>query len=260
MTSSMQILLADDEKDLAWAICHSLSNEGYQVRTAHDGVEALKMAVEHRPDLVLLDIIMPRLDGLQVCRELRRSSDLAQVPILFMTERTAIKDRVLGLDQGADDYLSKPFDLRELKARVRALLRRTLPLDADSDAQAEPEHTLSVDDFSLDIKACHVTVLEQEIELTPSQCELLQFLLNHPRQIFGSADLLHRALGYPKMGGDSSLVRWHIKNLREKIEPCSKHPVYLRTVHRQGYILDPHNVSSRFESNCGCACPNNSGD
>jgi DNA-binding response OmpR family regulator len=250
MTSPMQILLADDEKDLAWAICHSLSNQGYQVLTAHDGVEALNMAVEHCPNLILLDIVMPRLDGLQVCRELRRSSDLAQVPILFMTKRTTIEDRVLGLDQGADDYLPKPFDLRELGARVRALLRRTLPSEADSAAQAEAEHTLTVDNFSLDIKTRQVTVLGQQADLTPSQCELLQFLLSHPRQIFSSADLLHRALGYPKMGGDSSLVRWHVRNLREKIESNPARPLYLRTVHRQGYVLNPYGGSSRDKHGC----------
>ncbi len=244
MAAPLQILIADDEKDLTWALWHALSNEGYQVLTAHDGAEALRMAVEHRPDLVLLDIVMPILDGLQVCRELRRSPELAKVPILFMTERTAIEDRVLGLDQGADDYLTKPFDLRELRARVRALLRRDLSPEADSDSQAETEHTLTVGDFLLNIKAHRVTVLAKQVQLTPSQCELLHFLLTHPRQVFSSAELLHRALGYPKMGGDSSLVRWHVGKLRGKIEPNPARPVYLRTVPRQGYILDPCGRSS----------------
>jgi DNA-binding response OmpR family regulator len=242
MAAPLQILLADDEKDLTWAICHALSNEGYQVLTAHDGAEALRMAVEHRPDLVLLDIVMPILDGLQVCRELRRSPELAKVPILFMTERTAIEDRVLGLDQGANDYLTKPFDLRELRARVRALLRRDLSPDQGDDRSTE--QALSVGDFALYCKARQVQVLDRRIQLTLDQCELLRFLLTHARQVFSSADLLHRAMGYPKTGGDSSLVRWHVGNLREKIEPCPTRPVYLRTVPRQGYILDPCGRSS----------------
>ena len=119
-----RILLADDEQDLVWAVRHSLSDEGYEVLTAYDGMEALAIARCHRPDLVILDIAMPRLDGLQVCRRLRRDPTLAAVPILFLTVRSAIEDRIKGLDEGGDDYLVKPFDLEELKARVKALLRR----------------------------------------------------------------------------------------------------------------------------------------
>jgi DNA-binding response OmpR family regulator len=119
-----RILVVDDEKDLVWAVQHSLGDESYEVFTAYDGMEALAVARRHHPDLVILDICMPRLDGVQVCRRLRRNPTLATVPTLFLTVRDAIEDRIKGLDEGGDDYLVKPFDLGELKARVRALLRR----------------------------------------------------------------------------------------------------------------------------------------
>ncbi len=118
------ILLADDEPDLVWAVRHYLTGEGYEVATASDGVEALALARQRRPDLVILDIVMPQLDGLKVCHELRSDPGLAATPILFLTAKGAVEDRLKGLDCGGDDYLPKPFDVRELRSRVKALLRR----------------------------------------------------------------------------------------------------------------------------------------
>jgi len=209
------------------------------VFTAYDGVEALAALRRHRPDLVILDIIMPLLDGLQVCDRLRRDPALAAVPILFLTERTAIEDRIKGLDKGGDDYLVKPFDLGELKARIRALLRRgrTTP-------QVGPEpqvwgSLLVVGPLTLDLHARRLRVGEKTFQLTPTEFNLLHHLMSHPGEVFSSQHLLQQVWGYPAEMADPGLVRWHIKNLRAKIEPDPAHPVYIRTMAGHGYILLP---------------------
>ena len=233
-----QILLVDDEQDLVWALQHSLSDEGHEVLTAYDGVEALTIARRHRPDLIILDIIMPRLDGLQVCRRLRRNPTLATVPILFLTVRGAIKDRITGLDEGGDDYLTKPFELGELKARVRALLRR---------APSAPEGVLGIEDqdfllvagsFILDLHACQVRLGEETVQLTPTEFKLLHHLMTHPGEIFSGQQLLQQVWGYPPRTGDPGTVRWHVKNLRAKIEPDPADPIYIRTVPHYGYTFE----------------------
>jgi len=233
-----QILLVDDEQDLVWSLRHSLSDEGYEVLTAYDGVEALNAARRHRPDLVILDIVMPRLDGLQVCRRLRRDPTLAAVPILFLTVCSTIEARIKGLDEGGDDYLVKPFDLGELKARVRALLRRSR-----SDLGRRPEAegrgpTLVVNSLALDLHTCQVHVEEKTMQLTPTEFDLLHHLMTHPGEVFSSQQLLQQVWGYPPRTGDPGTVRWHIKNLRDKIEPDPAHPVYILTVPRHGYMFE----------------------
>jgi len=226
-----RILLVDDEQDLVWAVRHSLSDEGYEVLTAYNGVEALTVAGRHRPDLVILDIVMPRLDGVQVCQRLRRDPTLAAVPILFLTVRSAIEDRIKGLDEGGDDYLVKPFDLGELKARVRALLRR---------GRSAPEErgSLVVGPLALNLHARQVRAGEKTVQLTPTEFDLLHHLMVHPGELFSSQQLLQQVWGYPPGTADPGLVRWHIKNLRAKIEPDAAHPVHIRTVPRHGYMLD----------------------
>jgi DNA-binding response OmpR family regulator len=233
-----RILLVDDEKDLVWAVRHSLSDEGYEVLTAYDGVEALIAARRHHPDLVILDVVMPRLDGLQVCRRLRRDPALATVPILFLTVRSAIEDRIKGLDEGGDDYLVKPFDMGELKARIRALLRR-----AQSTQEGGPEtegrgSLLEVGPFTLDLNTSQVRVGEKTTQLTPVEFDLLYYLINHPGEVFSTQQLLRQVWGYPPGTADPSLVRWHIKNLRTKLESDPFNPVYIRTVPHHGYMFE----------------------
>jgi DNA-binding response OmpR family regulator len=233
-----QILLVDDEQDLVWALRHSLNDEGHKVLTAYDGVEALAVARRHHPDLVILDIVMPHLDGLQVCRGLRRDPTLAAVPILFLTMRSAIEDRIKGLDEGGDDYLVKPFDLGELRARVRALLRR-----ARSDLGGRPEAEgrgpmLVVGSLVLDLHTCQVRTGEKNVQLTPTEFDLLHHLMTHPGEVFSSQQLLQQVWGYPPRTGDPGTVRWHIKNLRDKIEPNQSSPVYIRTVPHYGYVFE----------------------
>jgi DNA-binding response OmpR family regulator len=228
---AVYILVADDEPDLVWALRHCLGGEGYEIATALDGAEALVLARRRRPDLVILDVIMPRLDGFQVCQELRSDPCLAAVPILFLTAKGAVEDRLRGLDSGGDDYLPKPFDVRELKSRVRALLRRSRP-----SLEIRP-NTLALGPLTLDVDARQVRVEGRPVLLTPTQFKLLYHLMRHADKVFSERELLQQVWGYPLEAADLSLVRWHIKKLREKIEPNPAHPIYIRTVPHHGYAL-----------------------
>lgn len=225
------ILLADDEPDLVWAVRHCLSSEGHEVATAYDGVEALALARRRRPDLMIVDIMMPRLDGLQVCSELRRDPGLAAVPVLFLTAKGAVEDRLRGLDCGADDYLAKPFDVRELQSRVRALLRRSRP------ASETHYETLSIGPLTLDADTHQIRVKTKTVLLTPTQFKLLYHLMRHAGKVFSEQELLKQVWGYAPESADPGLVRWHVKKLRERIEPDPARPTYIRTVPRHGYAL-----------------------
>jgi len=233
-----RILVVDDEKDLVWAVQHSLSDEGWEVLTAYDGVEALALAWRHRPDLIILDIMMPRLDGLQVCRRLRRDPTLAAVPILFLTVRSAIKDRIKGLDEGGDDYLTKPFELEELMARVRALLRRARSAPEESPRAEDQGPVLVVGNLALYLHTCQGRVGQKTVQFTPTEFNLLHYLMTHAGEVFSSQQLLQQVWGYPPRTGDPGTVRWHTRNLRAKIEPDPAHPVYIRTIPHRGYVFE----------------------
>ncbi len=236
--SEARILVVDDEQDLVWALRHSLGDEGYEVLTAHDGQQALAVARHHHPDLVVLDIVMPELNGLEVCRRLRRDPSLASVPILFLTVRSTAEDRVAGLDQGGDDYLVKPFDTPELKARIRALLRRSRTTPRDRRMRRQADATLGVGQLTLDLRTRRASVGEGAlVQLTCTETSLLHHLMLHPEEVFSSRQLLQQVWGYPPNTGELSTVRWHIKNLREKIEPDPSDPTYVRTIPHQGYLL-----------------------
>ena len=233
----VRILVVDDEQDLVWALRHSLGDEGYEVLTAYNGLEALSSAQRDRPDLIILDIVMPGLNGLEVCRRLRRDPTLAAVPILFLTVRSHIEDRITGLTEGADDYLAKPFDMRELKAHVKALLRRSR-LGAQRQSETDgSDSRIAVGALALDLLTHELHVGEKAVEVTPTEFYLLKHLMTHPGQVFSSARLLQEVWGYTSEVASLSLVRWHIKNLRTKIEPDPGEPVYIRTVSRHGYML-----------------------
>jgi DNA-binding response OmpR family regulator len=234
--TEIRILVVDDEQDLVWAIRHSLKDEGYEVLTAYDGVEAFTVAQSYRPDLVILDIVMPRLDGFQVCHKLRRDSTLAAVPILFLTVRNAVEDRIEGLNEGADDYLVKPFELSELKARVRALLRRSRRAPEENRG-TEKCGPLIVGLLTLEPYSRQVRVGGKTAQLTPAEFDILCFFVHHPGEVFSSQQLLRQVWNYPPQSADPGLVRWHMKNLRAKIEPDPAHPIHIHTVPRQGYIL-----------------------
>ena len=231
-----KILIADDEQDLVWAVKYTLSDEGYDVLTASTGVEAITATQQQHPDLVVLDIIMPEMDGVQVCHRLRRDPDLAAVPILFLTMRDTIEDRVNGLDQGGDDYLVKPFDLNELKARIRALLRRAK--SGRSTPVATPSSLLVLDKLRLDLRTHEVALGKKNLLLTPAEFDLLRHFMMHTGEVLTSQQLLEEVWGYTSETAAPGLVRWHIMNLRNKIEPNPASPTYLRTVPRHGYIMD----------------------
>ena len=231
------ILVVDDEPDLVWAIQRHLQNAGYEVFTAHDGMDALAVARRHRPALVVLDINMPVLDGLEVCQRMREDPILASILILFLTVSSTISHRVLGLDRGADDYMTKPFDLLELNARIRALLRRDRSLSNPNQGDSVQSSTLTVGEITLDLHTSKVQVKEKESELTPIEFDLLYFLMAHPQEVFTSRQLLQMVWNYPDEISNSGLVRWHVKNLRNKIEVDPEQPNYIVTVARQGYML-----------------------
>lgn len=239
MTSKC-ILLIDDHYQLVQGIQSSLKDDGYEIVSAANGLDGLKAARRHRPDLVILDINMPSMDGLELCRRLRADNQLRKMPILFLTSRNSVEDRVNGLDCGADDYLAKPFNTVELKARIRALLRRTQ--EGEVHNQPANANKLKAGPLTLDLKACWVQIEDGDsIQLTPAEFELLHYLMSHPNETFSGEELLERVWAYEPGTADQSLARWHIRNLRAKIESDPANPIYIRTIPRHGYILD-HNT------------------
>ena len=226
-----RILVADDEQDFLWALRRSLTVAGHEVVTAKDGVETLARARRHPPDLIVLDIAMPNLDGLQVIRRLRGDPGLAAIPVLFLTARSAVEDRVKGLEAGGDDYLIKPFDLRELHARIRAILRR------DRGERIPHPSRIAIGPLVMEAEARVVSVADKAVHLTPIEFDLLYLFMSHPRELFSSVDLLQLVWDYPPDTADPGVVRWHIKKLRDKLETDRNHSVYIRTVPGHGYGL-----------------------
>jgi len=231
-----RILLVDDEDLVISLVSRSLRAPGHDVLSATNGLEALACARRHRPDLVILDIIMPGMDGIELCARLRQDPALVEVPVLFLTARRAVQDRVEGLDAGGDDSLPKPFEINELEARVRALLRR-VRLAGEARCSADRPEALTLGELSFDPRTGHVRVGDRTAELTPTECELLHHLMIHADEVFSAQELLEQVWGYHRGTGDTSLVRWHVRNLRAKIEDDPAHPRYLRTAPRHGYTL-----------------------
>lgn len=234
------ILVVDDEPTLLDTLKYNLVKAGYNVRTAEDGLEALQTARATRPNLILLDLMLPGLDGIEVCRLLRRESD---VPIIMLTARDEEIDKVLGLELGADDYLTKPFSLRELLARVKALLRRNEAVKARGEAaEAIPPangkgSTLRAANLTLDTGQHRATRDGMELNLKPREFDLLAFLMLNPGQVFTRDQLLDKVWGYEYMG-DSRTVDVHMRWLREKIEDNPSDPHVLETVRGVGYRLN----------------------
>lgn len=254
--SKAQILLIDDEPDLVWAMRYLLQDEGYQVSVALNGREGIKAAHRSRPDLIILDVSMPNMDGLEVCARLRRDPGLASVPILFLSAYGTAQDRTKGLNQGGDDYVVKPPNMDELVARVQALLRRSRLRPAPQETAEDDGVEINVGSLTLDPHTYRVHVDGRSELLTPVEFDLLRFLMRHAGQVFSSDELLQEVWGYPPGTADPSLVRWHIKNLRSKIESDPLDPVYLRTITRHGYMVsaDPaHAAQAASRSGSGDA-------
>jgi DNA-binding response OmpR family regulator len=218
-----RVLVVEDDEDIADVLRRSLRNEGYDVRTSADGIDALDVAAGFVPDLVVLDLGLPRLDGVEVCRRLRADSD---VPILMLTARTETEDRVGGLDSGADDYLVKPFERKELLARIRALLRRRPPRGSAS---------IEVADLTLNPDTREVRRGERDIELTNREFELLEYLMRNERLVVSRERLLDEVWGYDPTAATNTIDVF-ISNLRRKLEEGGE-PRLLHTKRGAGYVL-----------------------
>ncbi|TWF76639.1 two-component system response regulator MprA [Pseudonocardia hierapolitana] len=230
-TDRMRILVVDDDRSVRESLRRSLAFNGYQVELASDGQAALDAVLAQRPDAMVLDVMMPRLDGLEVCRRMRAAGD--ELPILVLTARDAVSDRVAGLDAGADDYLPKPFALEELLARLRALLRRRTPDDiAASAGQSKP---LEFADLSLDPDTRDVRRGDRPISLTRTEFTLLELLLANPRRVLTRGQILEQVWGYdfPTTG---NALEVYIGYLRRKTEAGGE-PRLIHTVRGVGYVL-----------------------
>lgn len=218
-----KVLVVDDDVKTVELVRLYLDRDGYQVLTAYDGVEALRLARESYPDLIVLDLMLPDIDGLEVCRTLRHESD---VPIIMLTARTTDQDKLTGLDLGADDYVTKPFSPKELAARVRAVLRR-LP------GERGPEE-IKRDELSMNFTKHEAWFDGRPLNLTSVEFNLLGVLAREPGRVFSRASLIEEALGYDFEGFDRT-IDVHVLNLRRKLEPDPSHPRYIKTVYGVGY-------------------------
>lgn len=223
----VRILVVDDEPYIVQMLSIGLGYEKFEVSVAYDGQSALKQASDTKFDLVVLDLMLPGLDGLEVCRQLRATGD---VGIIMLTAKGDVQDRVVGLDSGADDYLVKPFTFRELVARIRAVLRRK---------GINLQSTLRAGDVTLDRQTRQVTRGDHVVDLTPREFDLLELLLSHPRQVFSREALVNRVWGYEYLG-DTNVVDVYISYLREKLGDDSRS--LIRSVRGVGYTLEPANA------------------
>jgi DNA-binding response OmpR family regulator len=226
------ILVVDDDRKIVDLITLYLRRDGYEVLAAYDGREALDLARRKQPDLIVLDLLLPELDGTSVCRVLRAES---RVPIIMLTARSTDADKLLGLDLGADDYLTKPFNPRELMARIRAVLRRATPDETPAD-------DAQFGDLAISFARHQVLARGRAVNITPTEFRLLEALAREPGRAFSRAELLDRAFGYDYDGMERT-VDVHIMNLRRKIEPEPGKPRYIATVPGVGYRFEGRHVA-----------------
>ncbi len=226
--SQLRVLVVDDETALAELVSMALRYEGWSVRCAADGVTAVREAKQFRPDAVVLDIMLPDLDGLEVLRRLRLEQP--EVPVLFLTAKDAVEDRIAGLTVGGDDYVTKPFSVEELVLRVRSLLRRSSSVASATSSQ------LVVGELTLDEDSREVRRAGQEIQLTATEFELLRYLMRNPRRVLSKAQILDRVWEYD-FGGQANIVELYISYLRKKID-VGREPM-IHTMRGAGYVLRP---------------------
>jgi DNA-binding response OmpR family regulator len=256
--NTVNILVVEDDEIVARTVERSLRGHEFRVTIANSGVEGLKVARRQATDLILLDVIMPGMDGYAVCREVRADPLLSNIPILFLTAKAKDEDRITGFLAGADDYLTKPFNIDELVLRIRAIMRRSKShprLEGDPTIETsshvipaspdEPEarevtgkHQIAIRDYVLNVKSYELkTTSRGKVRLTPVQFDLLYHLMSHPGEIFSPSRLLDEVWDYPSDAGSPDLVRVHIKNLRERIEPDPHDPQFIQTVAGYGYTI-----------------------
>ena len=223
-----RILVVDDEAQIVDLLRSYLRRDGFEVDEAADGEAALAAAARMRPDLIILDLMLPKMDGREVCRRIRET---ANTPIIMLTARDEETDKLLGLELGADDYITKPFSPREVTARVRAVLRR---------GSREPVEVVRAGDLVIDLRAHEVSLGGRRVELTPTEFRLLETMAGHPNQVFTRMQLIDRVQGHAFEGYERT-VDAHIKNLRGKVEPDPKTPRYIVTVYGVGYKFQTGN-------------------
>jgi DNA-binding response OmpR family regulator len=222
------IVAVDDDNEVLETLGRVLKLEAYDVTLFNSGHRALAMLEEKTPDLIILDIIMPELDGITICRKLRQDMRFISLPILFLTAKGGTEDIVAGLDAGADDYVVKPFELAELRARISALLRRGM--------RDKNSSVLELNGLRLDSDTYRVAVDDDVIQLTQTEHRLLRYLMEHPNQALSPSHLLQAVWEYPPNTGDPDLVRAHVRNLRAKVEE-GRNRRYIRTIHGVGYMI-----------------------
>ena len=225
----MKILVVDDEALLVKGIRFNLQNEGYEVITGSNGLEAIKHVQEQQPDLVVLDVMMPEMDGLTACSKIREFSN---VPIIMLTAKTDDMDKLIGFDHGVDDYLTKPFNILELKARIRALLRRSRA----AAPQEQPSNTLTIGSITLDLDARNAYHSGVLADLTAKEFDVIEFLMRNPNRVYSREALLDTIWAY-EYRSDIRTVDVHIRRLREKLEENSAEPQYIMTKWGVGYYF-----------------------
>jgi two-component system alkaline phosphatase synthesis response regulator PhoP len=223
--TAKRVLVVDDDVKTVELVKLYLNRDGYRVLTAYDGVEALRLAREGHPDLIVLDLMLPGIDGLEICQTLRAESD---VPIIMLTAKTTDQDKLDGLDMGADDYVTKPFSPRELAARVRAVLRR-LPGERGPDE-------IKFGQLNVNFLRREAALVGRPLNLSTTEFKLLGVLVKEPGRVFSRAELIEKAIGYDFEGFDRT-IDVHILNLRRKLEPDPRRPRYIKTVYGAGYKL-----------------------
>ncbi|MGI6497319.1 MAG: response regulator transcription factor [Oscillospiraceae bacterium] len=221
----MRILVVDDERVIVKGIKFNLENEGYEVETGYDGEQAVALAKNGQFDLIILDLMMPKIDGLQACMRIREFSN---VPVIMLTARDEDTDKVIGFECGADDYVTKPFNILELKARIRAMLRRT------GGGGKAADNLLSLGAITLDIGTRGAWKNGQPVDLTAKEFDLMELFAKHPGRVYSRENLLDLIWGY-EYQGDYRTVDVHVRRLREKLEPCPASPVHIMTKWGVGY-------------------------
>lgn len=229
-----KILLVEDELTLQETLAYNLKHQGYEVITSANGLDATKKAMEIQPNLIILDVMLPGMDGFVVCRQIRKSLNM---PILMLTARSDEIDRVVGLEVGADDYLTKPFSMRELLARVKALMRRMQMIQQAESNKHESRQVLQFDDLTINEIRHEALINDQTINLSPKEFELLLYFAKNKGKMLSRETILEKIWGWEYIG-DSRTVDVHVRWLREKIEMDSKNPKRLITVRGSGYIFE----------------------
>lgn len=225
------ILVVEDEKEIGELVKDYLEKEGFQVVLALDGKEGLYLFHEKKPTLIVLDIMLPEMDGIEVCRMIRTESN---IPVIMMTAKKSETDKIIGLGIGADDYVTKPFSPGELVARIKAQLRRYKHFSNPAENQS---HTLKVDQLEIDLKGYNVYVAGKKVNVSAKEFQLLHFLATHPGQVFSREQLFNQIWGFESYG-DLNTVTVYIRKIREKIEPDPSNPTFIKTVWGIGYKFE----------------------